>query len=569
MKKLFLFALLFNPVLIFTQNWSTFGGGSFRNGRTKIAGPESVAAPKWTLTAPVTTLGNAVYSYGDRFVTSRITFTPYKGNIECRDLQTGALRWTSPFLGNNSILYATGFTQDAVYAHDYSNDSIYALRPDDGQVKWRAPIKSHTFGAYPGFVFGCNGDPILNGPFSQGIFTMRLDKNTGKVMWTNSDVIAIGPSAILATRADRVYRITGGITIPIVLTAIDANTGQSLYDSAPIPGHADQENPVTLGDNGEIYFWRDGGNLYAFRDNGAGFEQLWAFTPAMPTGAALTGNIALGHNGDLYVFDDSRVKHINHLNGSVRDSSIVLNLSQASLTVDGDSTVIVNTGTGQFYAFSSDLKTIKWQLSAGLNTYCDPAPSKGGIFVITQGGTQIRAFQSDQNRAPVADFSAAATRIGTGQPLAFTDQSSYLPDGWLWHFEGGTPATSTLVDPVVTYDMPGVYDVSLVVENALGADTITKSCFIEVLAAVRTTHGPEAGWLEIFPNPTAGWVFVRLPETVEDMACKVLDAKGRVMLQQIIVGDQPGLNLGSLPSGLYYLVLTGEQALWKAKIIKE
>lgn len=98
--------------------------------------------------------------------------------------------------------------------------------------------------------------------------------------------------------------------------------------------------------------------------------------------------------------------------------------------------------------------------------------------------------------------------------------------------------------------------------------TVTKSCFIEVLPAVRTTHVPEAGWLEIFPNPTAGWVFVRLPETVEDMACKVLDAKGRVVLQQIILGDQPGLNLGSLLPGLYYLVLTNGQMEWRLKIVR-
>ena len=151
------------------QNWPTFGGGNDRSGRTKIGGPESVATPKWTVTnSASTSLGNAVYAFGNRFVTSRVTFSPYKGNIECRDLQTGALLWTSPFISNTSILYAAGFTPDAVYAHDYATDTIFALRPDNGQIKWRSSIRSHTFGAYPGFVFACNGDPIVNGPASQG-----------------------------------------------------------------------------------------------------------------------------------------------------------------------------------------------------------------------------------------------------------------------------------------------------------------------------------------------------------------------------------------------------------------
>ncbi|MBL7808830.1 MAG: PQQ-like beta-propeller repeat protein, partial [Saprospiraceae bacterium] len=221
------------------QNWSTFGSNSLRNGRTEIAGPESVGQAKWTVTSAATTLGNAVYSQGDRFVTSRITFSPYKGKIECRNLQTGALLWTSPNISNTSILYATGFTQDAVYTHDYATDSIYALYPETGHIKWRSSIKSHTFGAYPGFVFACNGDPILNGPITEGIFTMRLDKNTGDPLWTNSTIIAIGPSAVLAARDERVYRITGGITVPIVLTAMDIQTGQNLFNSSPIPGDGD------------------------------------------------------------------------------------------------------------------------------------------------------------------------------------------------------------------------------------------------------------------------------------------------------------------------------------------
>jgi outer membrane protein assembly factor BamB len=561
--------LLLSLQSLSSQNWPVFGGGGLRNGRTKIAAPESLTTPKWTVNAPVSTLGNAVYTFGDRFVTSRITFSPYRGNIECRSLQSGALIWTSPFLGSTSILYATGFTQDAVYAHDYSNDSIYALRPDNGQIKWRSSIKSHTFGAYPGFVFACNGDPILNGPIAQGIFTMRLDKNTGEPLWTNSTIIAIGPSAILGARGDRVYRITGGITLPIVLTAIDADTGEDLYDSAPIPGDGDQENPLTLGDRSEIYFWRDGGNLYAYNDLGFGFEQKWAYTPAVTSGAALTGNISLGHDGHLYVFDESRVKKINSQNGTVLHSSIQMNISQPSITVDGDSTVLVNTGLGQFYAFSPDLQTIKWQLAAGNNVYCNPAPAKDGILVITQGGGQIRAFQSDQNRAPVADFRVAATRVGVGQPLAFQDQSSYLPDGWAWFFEGGTPTFSSLANPVVTYDAPGVYDVLLIAQNILGADTIVKPCHIEVTPVLGTQTDEAAAQARVFPNPTAGALHVQLPEDVGEVYCRVVDARGVLAFQEQLSDGQSSLDFSRLPSGVYYLQLRAERRQWTAKVVRE
>ncbi|HAD13161.1 MAG TPA: hypothetical protein DCF33_12085 [Saprospirales bacterium] len=562
-----LFLILAAHTTLSAQNWSTFGGNNSRNGRTEIAGPSAVTAAKWIVTSAATTLGNAVYTLGDRFVTSRITFSPYKGKIECRNLQSGALLWTSPNLGNSSILYATGFTHDAVYAHDYANDSIYALYPETGQIKWRSSIKSHTFGAYPGFVFACNGDPILNGPITEGIFTMRLDKNNGEPIWTNSTVIAIGPSWILATRGDRVYRITGGISVPIVITAIDANTGQNLYNSSPIPGDGDQENPITLGDNGEIYFWRDGGKLYAFKDKGASFDQLWAYTPAMTTGAALSGNISIDNQGNLYVFDASRVKRINRLNGTVMAESVELDMSQPSLTIDGDSTVILNTGKGQFIAFRPDLQSFKWQLPAPNNVYCNPAPSKDGIMVVTFGGSQIRAYQSDQVRAPVADFSVESTLAYVGTPLAFQDQSSYQPDTWTWHFEGGDPATSSLQNPVVTYAQTGVYDVLLVVENALGTDTIRKSCLVEVSTNAGTQQGQIIPTLQLYPNPASESVYLDWPKEERVLHCTITDLTGRVISQQEVYPDAPILNVQSLQPGYYLLAFQGKTGRWIARLV--
>lgn len=48
-----------------------------------------------------------------------------------------------------------------------------------------------------------------------------------------------------------------------------------------------------------------------------------------------------------------------------------------------------------------------------------------------------------------------------------------------WTFEGGTPATSTDENPIVTFDLPGVYEATLTVTNAFGTDTeeLTVSVF--------------------------------------------------------------------------------------------
>jgi len=81
---------------------------------------------------------------------------------------------------------------------------------------------------------------------------------------------------------------------------------------------------------------------------------------------------------------------------------------------------------------------------------------------------------------PVADFSSDITTVWVGGQVTFTDQSTGDPASWLWTFQGGVPATSSLKDPVVRYDNFGSYQVSLTITNAGGSNTKTVSNYITV-----------------------------------------------------------------------------------------
>lgn len=92
-----------------------------------------------------------------------------------------------------------------------------------------------------------------------------------------------------------------------------------------------------------------------------------------------------------------------------------------------------------------------------------------------------------------ADFTASATTICSGQTVNFYDNSTGSVDSWSWTFEGGTPPTSNLENPVVTYNTPGTYDVSLTVTAGSNYSTETKTDYIDVygaLAAPNTPSGP-------------------------------------------------------------------------------
>jgi M6 family metalloprotease-like protein len=104
---------------------------------------------------------------------------------------------------------------------------------------------------------------------------------------------------------------------------------------------------------------------------------------------------------------------------------------------------------------------------------------------------------------PVADFSASSTTVNEGDSVTFTDLSTNNPDTWDWTFAGGTPSTSTVQNPSVTYNTAGTYDVTLVATNSGGSDTETKVGYITVMPAgscigTVTNPGFETG-------TTSGW----------------------------------------------------------------
>ncbi len=79
---------------------------------------------------------------------------------------------------------------------------------------------------------------------------------------------------------------------------------------------------------------------------------------------------------------------------------------------------------------------------------------------------------------PVAHFSAQDTAGCVPFEVVFENQSSVNAATYSWTFHGGTPATSSEQNPVVTYPSAGVYDVSLVVCNALACDSFYQAGFI-------------------------------------------------------------------------------------------
>lgn len=78
-------------------------------------------------------------------------------------------------------------------------------------------------------------------------------------------------------------------------------------------------------------------------------------------------------------------------------------------------------------------------------------------------------------------FSASSSQIVVGENVNFNVVSTGIVTGYSWTFEGGSPAVSTVENPVVTYSADGIYDVTLVAQLQDGTTrTVKKSNYIRV-----------------------------------------------------------------------------------------
>ncbi len=104
----------------------------------------------------------------------------------------------------------------------------------------------------------------------------------------------------------------------------------------------------------------------------------------------------------------------------------------------------------------------------------------------------------------IADFTASAYNIPKGSHVNFFDNTwGQNIVSWNWVFEGGTPSTSTLQNPVnITYPNSGEFDVQLTVTNAAGqSSTITKTDLIKVSSMYVMTNGTFATCEGTFFDP--------------------------------------------------------------------
>jgi PKD repeat protein len=131
------------------------------------------------------------------------------------------------------------------------------------------------------------------------------------------------------------------------------------------------------------------------------------------------------------------------------------------------STDLLNGGATNWGASSSGLA----------NTRVDMLQIRSSDNLVAAATHGRGLFTSDVFMTPYPDFIASPVITYTNKPVQFND-ASYKSTAWSWNF--GDAGTSTTQNPVHTYTAPGLYTVTLVINNN-GAYTKTRVGYVQVL----------------------------------------------------------------------------------------
>ena len=239
-----------------------------------------------------------------------------------------------------------------------------------------------------------------------------------------------------------------------------------------VPASLPAGQPVTMqnrSQNATSYFWSFEGATPA-----TSTEENPTITYTRTGTFAITLFVTNGAN------NDTKTVYVN-----------VMDLANADFTASattinaGESVTFTNTSvnaTTYFWTFAGGDP----QNSTDVNptvTYNTPGSYSVTLFAASENSNDTETKTAYITVLPVtsADFVASATEVFVGDSVAFTNLSENATS-FFWTFEGAIPENSTEENPVVTYNEPGYYDVTLFATNGHGYDVATKTAYIYVRA---------------------------------------------------------------------------------------
>lgn len=149
-----------------------------------------------------------------------------------------------------------------------------------------------------------------------------------------------------------------------------------------------------------------------------------------------------------------------------------------SVTIDGKVGVVENIQNHMEYSYCTNMFTAGQRDRMRIAV---ESPIAGRSNLWSPENLIATGVDSPSPCKPQANFIASTNRICLGSSITFNKLiSNGTATSISWSFPGGSPSTSTLDSPVVKYNTPGTYAVTLTATNAQGNTVETKNGYITV-----------------------------------------------------------------------------------------
>ena len=421
----------------------------------------------------------------------------------------------------------------AFVAGDFLTDLVLMKSTDDGDswqktVIWEHPYPFLEMSTVNTDTFYCDDGGISVALDNEGkahvAFTLSrvfsstaqdtnyYDKWVGGVVYWNEDratfsnnINALNPYGDPASELIPDYSLIGYCQ--------DVN-GQNDYGTYPTPGLCTMPQILVRNWTGIVVTWSEVTPSY----NDVSLRHLWARS-SLDNGSTW-GNVADLNNDVIYVFSE------------VVYPSIAANFSSDEL----------------YYTFQEDVEP-------GLSGNGSDYDENNIWFFPFSPGTVPTPWVT-------AGFYADTTTINAGDSIQYYNQSNGFPANSLvydWYFEGGIPSVSNDTNPIVTYPVGGVYDVSLkATVNGNVVDSLLIPDYIHVLPTIGISNNDaDINDWNIFPNPSTGEIQIMGLNIHFNGRVRIVNVLGHEVFNKPWENNSKNLiQIGSLSDGIYFVILT-------------
>jgi len=267
-----------------------------------------------------------------------------------------------------------------------------------------------------------------------------------------------------------------------------------------------------------------------------------------------------------------------------------------AMTTDGGATFTARNNTGN--TFTNDMAYVPGSAQTWVTTGADATNSAAGVtYSFDDGatfndmpatiGTQFLAtgwyndsvgyagaFNTDATTGGMykfvghlapANFTASDTAIAQGDHVTFTCTVPTINTAtFLWTFQGGAPASSTLKNPpAITYSTHGNYNVTLRITNDWGVTTKLKTGYIYVGGT--GINEQSAANVTVFPNPVTDVLNIKSDMNIQSV--NMVNLLGQTVITKTVDAQQITLNTTGFRSGVYTLQIRMADGFINKKIV--